>query len=232
MYDGFFYILARTVQVTFIGLVGISLALSFIRGKYLNVPVRVTRIKNFKRGMFIILFGYIISLVTFMVIPERFVSFGILHLIGFGVLFFTLLAQNKYTNLILGLILTVLAIVLKFVQIPQVDKLNYLIYSIGLNGWEKGLAIDYFPIVPWFAVIALGVFLGHLLYYKYPLRRKAFVWFDAFFTSLSEKTFNFPMIILFLGRHSLFIYLVHIPIILLLLVAFNILNFDLVFKNS
>ena len=64
-------------------------------------------------------------------------------------------------------------------------------------------SFDYFPMLPWFGVILLGVFAGNLLY---PNGKRAF------------RFPNFPpnplvRLLTFLGRHSLVIYFLHVPVL-------------------
>jgi uncharacterized membrane protein len=64
--------------------------------------------------------------------------------------------------------------------------------------------VDYYPILPWFGIALLGVFVGHTLY---PGGTPRFTLPD-----LSQRA---PIRgLTFLGRHSLLIYLVHQPILL------------------
>ena len=63
--------------------------------------------------------------------------------------------------------------------------------------------LDYYPFLPWFGLMLIGYGIGHYLYIRNDLR-------------FLFSTFRFPLST-FPGRHSLIIYLVHQPIILLLL---------------
>ena len=63
---------------------------------------------------------------------------------------------------------------------------------------------DYFPLLPWFGLILLGVWLGGLLYAG---GRRGF--------PLPDLGGALPVRLLdFLGRHSLLIYLIHQPILM------------------
>jgi len=68
-------------------------------------------------------------------------------------------------------------------------------------------SLDYFPVLPWFGVVMLGLFLGHLLY---PNRVPRVV--PANVSGLLPVA-----LICGLGRHSLAAYLAHQPLILLVL---------------
>ncbi len=63
--------------------------------------------------------------------------------------------------------------------------------------------IDYYPMIPWFGVVLIGFGLGHLVYVR--LKRVL-------------HTMSRPVMILTIpGRHSLLIYLIHQPLLLLAL---------------
>ena len=66
--------------------------------------------------------------------------------------------------------------------------------------------LDYFPLLPWFGVILLGIYFGKLLYPKGKRR---------FNINLENKYLSF------LGRHSLIIYLLHQPILILVINLFK-----------
>jgi uncharacterized membrane protein len=65
--------------------------------------------------------------------------------------------------------------------------------------------VDYFPLLPWFGVVLIGLYFGKLLYAG---GQRTF----ALKHELSKKN---P--ICFLGRHSLLIYLIHQPIFIAIL---------------
>ncbi len=73
-------------------------------------------------------------------------------------------------------------------------------------------SVDYFPVFPWFGVFLIGIFLGNVLYPKYERRIQI--------PDLSR--FFVVRFFCFLGRHSLTIYLLHQPILILLLYVLGV----------
>ena len=67
-------------------------------------------------------------------------------------------------------------------------------------------SFDYFPLLPWFGLVLLGIFAGNVFY---PNGKRSFL--------LPEAKAN-PLIAFFsfLGRHSLIIYFLHFPILIAL----------------
>ncbi|MCX6818607.1 MAG: heparan-alpha-glucosaminide N-acetyltransferase domain-containing protein, partial [Candidatus Aenigmarchaeota archaeon] len=68
----------------------------------------------------------------------------------------------------------------------------------------------YFPILPWFGVILIGIFFGNKLY---PNAKRSFNIIDL-------SKFRIIKLLSFLGRHSLFIYLLHQPVIIIIVNIF------------
>lgn len=195
MYSGWLLILARFVQFSFIGLVGVSLAISWERSKH-KLSLKEYRIRNFKRGLIVLSLGYLITLVTYLAIPGQYVRFGILHLIGLGIILFSLVSHRKYISLFIGIGI--------FALTPLVRE----IFPIS-----DSYAIDHFSIFPWFSLIGIGIYIGHIMHKK-------------LHTDLPIKI---PAPILFVGKHSLIIYLVHVPAIISILVLLGILPFSTIF---
>ena len=68
--------------------------------------------------------------------------------------------------------------------------------------------MDYEPIFPWFGLVLIGMGLGE---YLYPDGLRRF--------TLPQIPAVFMQPLAFLGRHSLIIYLVHQPLIILIIAA-------------
>ena len=73
---------------------------------------------------------------------------------------------------------------------------------------------DYFPLLPWFGIVLLGIFVGQLLYPG------------------GARRFNLPNLgggsgmkeLVWLGRHSLIIYLIHQPFLFAILNLINVVS--------
>ena len=193
---GFWLYFARATASIFILLVGISLTLSFSRYK-----INPKFSKYVKRGLKIFSWGLIITLVTWIFLRESFVAFGILHLIGVSIILAYPFLRYKKLNLILGSTLLVIGLYLK----QFTFSFNWLMWSGFIP--QNYQTIDYFPILPWFGLVLIGIFIGKTLYKNHTRQFK--------FWNLEKVQFvNFFG---FLGRHSLFIYLIHQPILLFIL---------------
>ncbi len=204
---------ARITATIFILLVGISLTISYSRaklsGKHKTEKEMFSR--YLKRGLKIFSWGLIVTLVTFVFLRDGFVVFGVLHLIGLSIILAYPLIRLRYWNLLLGIAFIAAGLYLQSI----IFGFQWLLW-LGFvpNGFYT---IDYFPILPWFGVILVGLFLGNILYGDY---RRRFSIHD--FSNLSVIRH-----FCFLGRHSLLIYLLHQPIIIASLYLLGVANIGL-----
>lgn len=201
VHTGFWLYFARVTATIFLLLVGISLTLSHSRALRLKGPKQNLPLKYGKRGLTIFGWGLVITLTTWLVLKDGVILWGILHLIGLAILLAYPLLQLKMINLVLGLLSLVLGILLKQVAVG----FPWLLW-LGLRP-ESFHSLDYFPLLPWFGVVLIGIFLGNSLYPQYTRK-----------FHLRDRS-HVPLIrgISFLGRHSLAIYLLHQPVLIAIL---------------
>lgn len=192
----------------FVGLAGLSLTLRFAREreKHGAVPFFV----YLKRGLLLFAYGMAITLVTYLVLPEAYIRFGVLHCIGVSTILAYPLVSRPQLSLLLGLACIVLGHVLSRHSFP----FSFLFW-LGFKP-QNFLTLDYFPLLPWFGVVLLGIFFGNLFY---PLGKRRF--------SFSKHSHPLVQSLAFLGRHSLTIYLFHQPAILALFLALGLIRLPL-----
>lgn len=138
----------------------------------------------------------LITIVTYLQNPQYFVRFGTLHFLACAMI---LLIPLKRTPTYVLLSVAGLVIVTGSLLSRQ-TTIHPWLYPFGLtsSGFQSS---DYFPLLPYFAYPIIGVFLGRRYYSK---KRSLF------------PDFHLPALE-WIGRHSLYIYLIHQPIILSLL---------------
>ncbi|KYC48930.1 MAG: Acyltransferase family protein [Candidatus Methanofastidiosum methylothiophilum] len=201
----------RATASLFLLLVGISLTISHSRAKQVYSE-KEQFFRNLKRGIKIFLWGAIITIFTFVFLSNGVILFGILHLIGVSIIISYPLLEYKYRNLGLGLAVIVLGSYLGNFTFNT----PYLLW-LGFEP-EYFFSFDYFPLFPWFGVVLIGIFLGNLAYPNCKRR------FDI--PDLSNNLIT--KVLSFLGKHSLKIYLIHQPIIILLLYALGFANISII----
>lgn len=199
----FWFYFQRTIATTFIGLVGVSLTISYNRAIQSGRQEGVLFRKFFRRGLRIFGWGMLITLVTWFVLGRRLaVTFGILHFIGLSIVLAYPFLTRYWLNLSLGLVLIGLGKVLQ----RQAFDWPWLVWL----GFEPAnhFYVDYFPVVPWFGVVLLGVFVGRTLYKG---NRRAVVLPDL--SNLWLVRF-----LQWWGQRSLTVYLIHQPILFAILI--------------
>ena len=136
---------------------------------------------------------------SYLLFPETFIWFGVLHAIALSLLLAKPLIARPRLAAVAGV--AVIAAGLAYAH-PAFD--SRLLGFVGFMT-HKPATEDYVPLFPWFGVLLLGVALGHAL-----VRTR--------FAALAPFA-RLPKVLPFLGRHSLVVYLVHQPLMLLLLWA-------------
>lgn len=134
--------------------------------------------KPYTRAATVLLYGMLISLITYTYEPRTFVYFGILHCIGIGMLILIPLKRLKELLILLGIAITLL---------PEMHA--------------PRATVDFYPIVPWVGFMMIGAGIGHYLYKRNDLRLPL----------KAHPILTWP------GRHALLLYLIHQPILLVVL---------------
>jgi len=197
---GFWRYFAYATATLFLLVVGVSLIVSHARARQKISGLLLTK-KFVIRGAGIFALGLLVTLATYLYLHEGFVVFGILHLIGVAVMLSPLFFRFKEKNLLIGLVIVIAGWCLSGIHGPA--------YLIPLGIFPASfVSVDYTPLLPWLGVVLVGMGTGEFLYRdgarQFGIRRLP----DPVVAPLS-----------FLGRHSLVIYLVHQPVIILLLAA-------------
>ena len=181
---------ARCIASSFLFLVGVSLFLGHARG---------IRWKGFLRRLAMVAGAALaISLVTYFAVPTGFIFFGILHQIA--------LAS------VLGLAFLRLPAVVTLAAAAAVIAAPHYLRSAFFDGpwwWWTGLSEnrprsnDFVPVFPWFAAVLAGIAAA-----KIAERTGMF----AKLATLRAPRWTWPLV--FGGRHSLAVYLVHQPVLI------------------
>ncbi|CAG1005117.1 MAG: Acyltransferase family protein [Candidatus Methanoperedens nitroreducens] len=188
------YILPVSIASIFIFISGVTSYISYQKQKE-----KVTR-KYLIRGIKLLFYAILITLFTYVFVPRNAIFFGILHF--FAVTSFLIPVFIKYNklNLIAGLLFILSGVYLQ----QQTFGFSYFFW-LGFIP-ENFSTFDYFPMIPWMGVILLGIYYG-----KYIAEKTQKIKFNS----------NFSNIFKFLGKHSLTVYLIHQPLLILFLIVFG-----------
>lgn len=210
--------LAVDVDTPFWFIIGKIAALLFIFLSGLSSGFSKHPLKN---GLRVLFFGMIITLVTYVAFPEQYVRFGILHFLGVMMLLYPLIQKLPNGVLIPG---SVLAIASGLIIQDQAVNTTLL---LPLGFMYPGFAtMDFYPLFPYSGVTLLGVLCYRYFFAK---QKGANASVPAAKKSKKSKAKSvqkdehkekaaYPMVA-WVSRHSLWIYLIHQPILLGLIFA-------------
>ncbi len=150
-----------------------------------------------RRALTVIVAAVIVSITTYAMNPERWIRFGILHLIGVTMLiapFFV--RRSPAVPMLIGILCIMTGIALK-----DTTSAHMWLLPLGIMPPEF-FSFDYYPLFPWSGMMLLGIAIAPTL----------LQYFRATYGTHSRwNTLLLP------GRHSLLIYLMHQPLLFLLL---------------
>ena len=189
-YHGFWWWFPRVTGGIFIFLAGVSLTITHSRS------IKISRF--LLRGLQIFAWGMGITLITWLIAPDEYVRFGILHFFGIAFMFAPFFSRFRFINLVMGIALLAIGI---FLQEQRVFIASPWLFWLGLmpHGFQT---MDYWPLLPWFGLFLVGMFCGNMLY---PQGNRRF----------NIREFNDPITstLTLPGRHPLLIYLAQWPVI-------------------
>jgi uncharacterized membrane protein len=190
-YNDPFWLNARTFILTsFLLLVGASLMLANQNG--------VDADRVWRRFAVLLGSSLLISATTWWSAGDRFIFFGVIHFITLTSLLGLLFLRAGVLNLIIGLLLIGIG---NYVQFAWFDEPGRR--WVGLMT-HRPLTEDYVPLLPWFGVVLLGMYLAP--------------WLAGWARRLNgSDTSGVTRALAFAGRHSLVIYLLHQPLMMGLL---------------
>ncbi|MBQ7385134.1 MAG: DUF1624 domain-containing protein [Ruminococcus sp.] len=200
----------KTAQDMFFFFNHISPAFAFAFIMMCGISSTLSR-SNFKRSLPILGAAFAVTLVSLFITPDAPIIFGILHLLGACVLFYSF-TEKLFAKIhpVLGLSVSVALFLLTYnvingylgfealfkINLPQNLYQNNSLSFLGFVRADTAYS-DYFPLLPWFFAFITGTFAGRLLKGRYP----EFMYKQRvpFFTLL--------------GTNAFIIYVIHQPII-------------------
>lgn len=189
-HDEFWKTFRSLIVTSFLTIMGISLYLSSYRG---------LRKKRFQQRLTLLIFyAALVSISSWVMFPKAMIFFGILHFITVASVLGLVFVRMGIINLFLGISLIVIA---QTVSHPFFDQ--SLLQWFGLMT-KLPVTVDYVPLLPWFGVVLIGIYLGQLL-----SQRPA----ESFFPQW-KNTQPASQLLALGGRYSLHIYILHQPLFL------------------
>lgn len=185
--NGRFWLVSRAAIVSsFLLLAGVSLALADRAG--------LAHARFLRRVALIAACAIAASVASYVVYPQTYITFGILHCIALSLLLSRPLAGRPRTAIVLGTL-----------TIAAGLALSHPLFDQRATSWigfttHKPPTQDYAPLFPWWGVVLLGIGVGNaLLHVRFrPIAALA----------------RAPRPLLWIGRHSLAVYMAHQPLLM------------------
>ena len=170
--------------------------------------------KQLQRVLIIGLFAVILSYLTYLTHGYKFIKFGILHFAAVAIIIMMWGVNSQVLNFVIALVV----IGLFFSKGPIANFLSRKSHPLfgfimGL-GYPSYYSMDYFPLVPWLGLIAIGIILGNVVYKNY---QRQFLINKRLENFLMNNKNPISLIIRECGKYSFLIYLLHIPILYFIL---------------
>ena len=194
---------ARGIGTTFMFVMGLSLTLDAARLH--NAPRELFK-RHLRRGLIILACGMAVTIGTLLFVGQSYVRFGILHLAGTSIILaYPFNRASPWVSVVVGIIVITFG-----ATVAGLNTSTELFVPLGIYPKTVDM-VDYYPLIPWFGVVLLGIAAGKWIY---PNGARLF--------SLPELGSNVVSKALrFLGRNSLVVYLVHQPILIGLLMGYS-----------
>ena len=137
----------------------------------------------------------IISFVTYVFFYEQRISFGIIHFFAVSTLLGLPFIRLWSWNMIVGILCLIIGYCMSHISID-----SDLFIPLGLISLDYYSA-DYYPIFPWFGYYLIGYGVA------------SWLCLSGYFDTLFAWSYLILRPISYVGRHSLWIYVLHVPIL-------------------
>ncbi len=189
--SGGIWFIGRSAAVLFVALAGVSMGLAWKRkhGERKSPPLL--------RGIQIIGMGMAITAFTWIFFPMYTIWFGVLHLIGVGIILGTFLLPHPRATFAVGISCTLAGVILSIIPFTQEFLTTISLFPAAFQ------TFDYFPLLPWVGVFFLGMSAGNYFFPNGKQRYKITI----------DAQHPISRAFIWAGRNSLILYFVHQPIL-------------------
>tara|TARA_Y100001958_G_C21123101_1_gene466592 strand:- start:107 stop:814 length:708 start_codon:yes stop_codon:yes gene_type:complete len=198
--NNIFIVMSTISHTLFIILLGVNLYISFKKEKNKKKFI----LKQIKRSFLYLSIGLIISLISFILIPSKYIFFGIFHFMALSIICSLFLVDSKIKS-ILGLIII---FILQFKIKNKIYRPTFLNQIIGTN--TEFNSIDHYPFLYFFQYVIVGIIIGHILYKNYKLESENKVSDYNKIIKLSEL----------ISKNSIKIYIIHFIVFIFYIYVF------------
>ncbi len=188
----FWYIVGRTVAITFIIVAGIAYRLFTVEKSLLTILTT-----SLRRAFILSIIAWGISLITFTWFYEQRILFGIIHFFALTAIISPFFIYFWTWNITIGI-----TIFLLWFLVNQLPFSTNILFPIGFID-SSFYSADYYPLIPWFGYFLIGY--GLMNFWRNNLILSRWLsWRNAWIQPFA-----------WVGKYSLFLYIVHVPLLYL-----------------
>lgn len=130
--------------------------------------------KRVKRSTQIMEHAVLITIVTYLLYPDKFIQFGILHFLAIGILLISLIAPDK--------VITIIAL---FISMYATYPVTGTFADVITGARANAVMMDWFPLNKWLPVLLSGLVIGQNIDLKLPGFE-----FDNMITDIGKNSLN------------------------------------------
>ena len=229
--QGILHMMAKISHTIFILMVGVNSAISYNKFREKNKKLYEKDKSSFnnqyigkvaKRSLFLLLAGFTMTVLSYLGFGNLFVKFGIFHFVGVALLLAIPIVHSKFLALAVTLFIGIIHVLSKTARLQaffstQCQNIPFICFVSGVYN-IKFSSLDHFSIIPYFALVTFGIFLGHLLYTD---RKRKFLneKENEKFENYEKK--NVVNNIGLMGKNSFIIYFFHFVLFYIMLIGYK-----------
>ena len=229
--QGILHMMAKISHTIFILMVGVNSAISYNKFREKNKKLYEKDKSSFnnqyigkvaKRALFLLLAGFTMTILSYLGFGNLFVKFGIFHFVGVALLLAIPIVHSKFLALAVTLFIGIIHVLSKTARLQaffstQCQNIPFICFVSGVYN-IKFSSLDHFSIIPYFALVTFGIFLGHLLYTD---RKRKFLneKENEKFENYEKK--NVVNNIGLMGKNSFIIYFFHFVLFYIMLIGYK-----------
>lgn len=229
--QGVLHMMAKISHTIFILMVGINSAISYNKFREKNKKLYEKDKSSFnnqyigkvaKRSLFLLLAGFTMTVLSYLGFGNLFVKFGIFHFVGVALLLAIPIVHSKFLALAATLFIGIIHVLSKTSRLQaffstQCQNIPFVCFITGVYN-IKFSSLDHFSIIPYFALVTFGIFIGHLLYTD---KKRKFLneKENEKFENYEKK--NVVNNIGLLGKNSFIIYFFHFVLFYIMLIGYK-----------
>jgi len=196
------------VAFTFLTVFGVSAGIKYQRMVIKKVAFRQIYASFVKRGLELVIAALLVTLGSLLLLPDLYIRFGVLHFFALSCLILPLLITNNRRIAFASVLILIAWATKPFWQFTPGTSLLLPLDLRPLNY----ATIDHWTLIPFFILPLIGAWYGKKLVDRSNQTTDNSITINS--KQVSNSSWQKP--ILWLGQHSLLVYLIHVPILILI----------------